>query len=355
MPIVALAEPVSLIERRIAEITRVTPRLSLVRALAAGVLAAAVIVVACAAPPPATRATFVVAPPTAEPIVHADSSIIRQAVPVQPPRTIDSRMASTPATTGITRTDARTDTTPLAAQIIAPVAPTVTVDSARAATLALQPRTGRGAGFGDPTQTIEAVYRVLFDGISLDDDQRSRATEILGRLAAEQSAQMQATITTVQASMPKRAAIQAWRDSSLRALVSSPVDRAIFDEHAATPAGGRGGGVPPGAGGRSGGPGRGPSEVVIDAMYHRLFDGITMSPDNEAAAHGIIQTAQTELAALLPPPQPPRLQLRPQLGVVVMRPDGESALESLLTSDADRATLRARISTTPIGDLPRQP
>ena len=93
----------------------------------------------------------------------------------------------------------------------------------------------------------------------------------------------------------------------------------------------------------------------MDAMYHRLFDGIAMSPEHETSARAILQNAQTELAALLPPPQLPRLQLRPQLGLVVMRPEGESALASLLTNDADRATLHARISTTPIGDLPRQP
>lgn len=93
----------------------------------------------------------------------------------------------------------------------------------------------------------------------------------------------------------------------------------------------------------------------MDALYHRLFDGIAMSPENEASARDILQKAQTELRALMPAPQPPRLQLRPQLGLVVMRPEAETALASLLTSDADRATLHSHISTTPIGDLPRQP
>jgi hypothetical protein len=93
----------------------------------------------------------------------------------------------------------------------------------------------------------------------------------------------------------------------------------------------------------------------MDGMYHRLFDGIAMSPESEASARSILQNAQTELAALLPPPPPPRLQLRPQLGLVMMRPEGETALASLLTSDADRATLHSRISTTPIAVLPRQP
>jgi len=93
----------------------------------------------------------------------------------------------------------------------------------------------------------------------------------------------------------------------------------------------------------------------MDAMYHRFFDGIAMSPENEASARAIIQNAQTELSALLPAPQLPHLQLRPQLGIVVMRPEGETSLASLLTSDADRATLHSRISTSPIGDRPRLP
>lgn len=89
-------------------------------------------------------------------------------------------------------------------------------------------------------------------------------------------------------------------------------------------------------------------------MYHRLFDGIAMSAENEASARSIIEKAQSDLSGLLPPPQPPRLQLRPQLGVVVMRAESESALASLLTSEADRATLHSRINTPPVV-LPRQP
>src|SRR5262249_15245575 len=156
-------------------------------------------------------------------------------------------------------------------------------------------------------------------------------------------------IDAVQASMPKRTAIMARRDSSLRALISSPADRATFDERLAPPTGGRGGrsGAPPGVGGgRSGGPGRGSSEVVMDAMYHRYFDGMGMSSEKEAPARAIIQSAQTGLSTLLAAPEPPRLQLRPALGLVVMRPDGEAALASVLTNDADRATLHARISAT---------
>jgi hypothetical protein len=200
-------------------------------------------------------------------------------------------------------------------------------------------------------QIVESIYRVLFGAIVLTDDQRGRAMEILIRLQAEQTAQTQAMIAAVQASMPARAAIQAQRDSSLRALITSPTDRATFDSRLGPPSGGRSAGP----GGRSGGPGGGPSVTVIDLMYHRLFDGIAMSPETEASARAIIEKAQSELSGLLPPPQPPRLQLRPQLGLVVMQPEGESALASVLGSDADRATLHARISTVPIGDRPRQP
>jgi hypothetical protein len=253
----------------------------------------------------------------------------------------------------------RPDTMPRAAITPTLAAPTAVLDSAHMTPPPLQLRTGRLGGPGDPSQTVESIYRVLFDGIALSDDQRARANEILSGLAAEQSVQTLSTMQAVLAAIPKRAAIQAQRDSSLRALISSATDRATFDERIAPPAGGRGGGrsgpPPGGAGGRSGGSDRGPFEVVMDGMYHRLFDGIAMSPESEASARSILQNAQTELAALLPPPPPPRLQLRPQLGLVMMRPEGETALASLLTSDADRATLHSRISTTPIAVLPRQP
>ena len=54
MPIAALAEPVSLIERRIEAMTSRLPRFALVRGVAAGAIAAALVVVACAAPHPAS-------------------------------------------------------------------------------------------------------------------------------------------------------------------------------------------------------------------------------------------------------------------------------------------------------------
>jgi BlaR1 peptidase M56/TonB-dependent Receptor Plug Domain len=70
MPIAALAESVSLIERRIAAMTSRLPRFAMMRGLAAGIIAAALVVVACSAPHPTSApAPSAVAKPT----VNVDS------------------------------------------------------------------------------------------------------------------------------------------------------------------------------------------------------------------------------------------------------------------------------------------
>src|SRR5262249_545878 len=129
----------------------------------------------------------------------------------------------------------------------------------------------------------------------------------------------------------------------------------MLEERLAAPFGGRGGRG--GGGGRGAGPGRGSAnDAITDPAFHRLFDGITLTPDNDSSARAIILRAQTEITPLIPPLPPPRLQFRPVLGLVVMQPDDESALLAILTNDADRATVQTRITNPPPTDgAPRQP
>lgn len=76
MPIAALAEPVSLIERRIEAMTSRLPRFAMIRGFGAGIIAATLVVVACAAPHP----TSAPAPsPDFRSAVRADSILLATA------------------------------------------------------------------------------------------------------------------------------------------------------------------------------------------------------------------------------------------------------------------------------------
>jgi hypothetical protein len=217
----------------------------------------------------------------------------------------------------------------------------------------------------------------LFDGITLTPDQEAKARALLTGLEAEQIAQNAILFQAVTSTLSKRVSLQAQRDSALRALLTSDADRATFDERVAPPAAGRGGrsgGPPPGSlgdgrgggrrgagggdgspGGRGGGGGRGvPTLVIVDATFHRLFDGITLSTEQEATARDLITRTQQDLQAITLPPPPQHLVWRPVIGVVVMQAESESALAALLTNDADRATLQSRISVAaPLAIPPR--
>ena len=190
------------------------------------------------------------------------------------------------------------------------------------------------------------------------------------------------------AAQPARQAIQAHADSALEGLLTSDADRALLHSRfasqtpggrgrsggrggvgaAAAPvgdsvfiAGGRGarvgggGGVAPtgfgavaggrGGGGARGGGGRGVvTEVnVVDVLFGRFFDGIPLTPQQEADARIILAKMQADLSAVTPRPAATVIQLRPFSNQVVMSPESAEAFAAILSNDADRATLRSRV------------
>lgn len=229
------------------------------------------------------------------------------------------------------------------------------------------------------TQWVELIFRRLFDGITLTRDQEAKALAQLTALALAQTEQDQVTFRAALAVMPKRIALMARRDSALSALLTNDTDRATLaarltqpavggargrgSSGADTPAGGMGGaGMPAGA--RSGGPGAAPQQTASlaeDATFRRLLDGIALTREQEATARTVIAKAQQDLFRVTPRPQPVRLaapewrfQSAPSIGtpnpettyirLVIMQAESESALAALLTTDADREVLHARIA-----------
>jgi beta-lactamase regulating signal transducer with metallopeptidase domain len=248
-------------------------------------------------------------------------------------------------------------------------------------------RGGRGGGVGgrggppvrDPAQIVESIFSRLFDGISLSADQQSRARALIAQLVQAELAQADSMRPATLAFVSERVAVQARRDSALVAILSTDADRATLRTRMAA-GGGRGqrGAIPDSAGGQRSGGMRagGRSEVppvvgspggrgagnppldfsallpqMVDNLFHRLFDGITLTSEQEASARAIIGKAQTDLAAIRPPTPAPAI-LR-QLGfdfarggsglIVAVSEAGEAALVALVTNEADRDTLRRRM------------
>jgi hypothetical protein len=82
--------------------------------------------------------------------------------------------------------------------------------------------------------------------------------------------------------------------------------------------------------------------VMINATFRRLFGGLALTPDQEASARDVITRAQQEM----PVPAPPRavhLRVNRFTGLVAMAAESDSTLAALVRTDAERATLRARI------------
>ncbi|MDB4874742.1 MAG: blaR1 peptidase family protein [Gemmatimonadetes bacterium] len=248
----------------------------------------------------------------------------------------------------------------------------------------LQPATVRcdGSGSGQDSALVATVFRQLFDGVSLTIGQRASACDILVALAREQVAEDSAAAVTVPLSQGGRALIQARRNLSMRALLTNDADRATLDARLAQTPGGRGrsGGPLPDAlgGGRRGrgalfdtlvvvaGGGRSASlpsdppvarslnslttmmgRQIAGITFDRLFEGIALTPDQDALAHDLIDRAQQQTQALLPPRPVVRLRVNPVTGMVTVRASDDAALLALLSNDADRATLRSRIMRIP--------
>jgi hypothetical protein len=115
-------------------------------------------------------------------------------------------------------------------------------------------------------------------------------------------------------------------------------------------------------GGARGGGGRGQAQSVsslAEATFNRLFNGITLTPDQESTARAAIVRAQEGIVSLTP-----QRYVRVAMGrggpIVVLQAQSDSALAALLDNDGDRAMLRSRIANfailpAPISTRPPQP
>jgi hypothetical protein len=88
-------------------------------------------------------------------------------------------------------------------------------------------------------------------------------------------------------------------------------------------------------------------DLVSQMTFKLLFDGITLTPEQEANAREIIRAAENEAHSLVLPPRLVRLRLAPVPGVVTLGGAGAEELKAILSNDADRATLQTRIIVAP--------
>jgi hypothetical protein len=172
--------------------------------------------------------------------------------------------------------------------------------------------------------STDSTFDVLFSGIALTQEQATQAHALLDSLQAAQLTQTTSIMKRLQESMPQRQALQARLDSTLLALPANAADVATLRSRLPQPLA-RGG-------------------DLGTARYMRFFDGIALSPDQEAAARAAILKFQQDARALNPRPEPPILGIRRNPTRVVMQPPSDSAFLTLVSSDADRATLQSRIS-----------
>ncbi|MGH7459521.1 MAG: hypothetical protein ACREMA_00655, partial [Longimicrobiales bacterium] len=251
------------------------------------------------------------------------------------------------------------------------------------------------AGGPEVAPIVDDIFNRLFDGITLSREREARACEILIALHTKQAQHDETVNLTLVSSQAKRVL----RDAALRELLTNDVDRATFDAHAAQAGraggrGGRGGGgggrarsggaaadtVAGGRAGRgggidtfnvtmiTGGGGRGGarrgggagqeitldsarllldmSNVVNNLTFRQLFEGIQLTPQQEARARELITNNQQEVRAQRVRPAG-ILRLNPATGVVSMEADGGAQLLALVSSEADRAKLESRITSVP--------
>ena len=118
------------------------------------------------------------------------------------------------------------------------------------------------------------------------------------------------------------------------------------------------GGVPIGvlAGARGGARGGGGLEVnAIDALFHRYFDGITLTPQQESDARTILSKWMADQRAVNPTPAPAIILRPPFSNKVIMSQESAAAFASFLTNDADRATLQSHITVDAAMPVERPP
>jgi beta-lactamase regulating signal transducer with metallopeptidase domain len=236
-------------------------------------------------------------------------------------------------------------------------------------------------------QSGDSVFEVLFAGMALSPDQEAKARDLINQLEIAQAAQMANVIKALVASQPLRQALQAQADSGLENLVTNDADRALLRSRFTPPilgaGGGRGGGrgdgrsatlagdsliLIPGLGGRSGrvgggggagqvaerigggrggargGGGVGPAVDMTNILFNRYFEGISLTPQQEADARAIISKWLADMRATNPPIQPTIIARRRVTNQIAMSPESAAAFASLLSNDADRATLQSHIA-----------
>jgi hypothetical protein len=257
----------------------------------------------------------------------------------------------------------------------------------------------------------DSTFARLFNGITLTPDQEAKARALVEQLESAQLAQMANTIRTITASMPLRQAIQAHTDSTLENLLTNDADKALLRSRFVpqVPGGrGRSGGagaaiVPGGAlprsgfigdsvfingggrGARVGGGGRGaaPAAVgdaaisggvgrmggggggrggagltevnAIDFVFHRYFDGIALTPQQEGDARTILTKMQADMRALVTPIPATIISRPPFSNQVVMSQESAAAFAAMLSNDADRATLQSHIRVEVVRTLEPPP
>lgn len=392
----AFAEQATELERRIRVMTRRRERVPRGARVAAGAIALAAVTAAWISPRPSR-------PP------HSKQSPAPQTTVAL----VDTARPQPAAVVSADTSHHRTLATDVQRVVAPPVPPPAVAAPARPAVLAprdtpppnpvINPpgggRGGRGGGRGgvlrDPADVAESVFRRVFDQITLTPAQESSARALLLQLARDERAEADSAIRAqangalpaVAEFMKQRMAIREHRDSGLVALLTNDADRATLEAHlnprpgydparAAALGGGRRGGPPvnppntePGGrgvgGGRVGGRGvQSPYPIpVAEQTLHRLFDGITLTSDQEKTAFTIIALAVEEEDDLHPLVPPPRLALLREVplnplggsAVVVMSEESRSAILALVGSDADRATVDSRIGVAGRPPAPPRP
>jgi len=396
----AFAERASQLERRIRAIGRRRGRTSRRARLAVACIGVGVLTAAWVAPRP--PAPLRAAPHENKPqprTIQRDTSV----TPIQRPAMVQASVVATPARSN----DAPKPVPSTKSQSVSPKPESVeraavsaglpaTHDSTPSAAESTLVRVGPVALIprqplpSQPAQGADSIFARLFAGLTLTPDQEAKARALVNKLQMEQVEQMGNTVRAILAAAPARQAIQAHTDSALQALLTNDADRSLLHSRFAAQApggrgrsggpggsvamalrspigdsmiiaGGRGarvggGGVGAGAGvggavgggrgGARGGAGAALSEVpVVDFIFDRYFEGISLTPQQQADAKILLSKMQEDMRALAPAPAPPVLMLRPFSNQVVMSQENADTFAAILSSDADRATLRSRIVT----------
>jgi hypothetical protein len=373
----AFAERASQLERRIRVLGRHRVRTSrTARALATGIGVAAMTVAWVAPRPPAPARTP--AAPAVPVLARMPVELAAPAPPLVPsaPASAASRETDTPRPIEVA-------VAPKVARMPMPDSATRVEPAATTVVATNRDSTGGRSGGVQGDQPRDPVFDRLFAGITLTADQEARARALITWLQQQQLVQDEAARVVNQVRV---LALRAQRDAALRALVTNDADLATLDARLAQPAGGgrgRSGGSPPdssagGRRGRGGGAGGGLPSIAFDSLvfrgrgapgappvgqdvanlearlgaviiattFHRLFDGITLTTDQDSTARYLIARTWEESRVQLTRPEV-HLRMNWVSGLVTMQAQSAADLIAMVSNDADRATLQSRIVIAP--------